>query len=106
MERGWQVAEQKAEAGRRGQAGEMARSTVEDWAEESNRQAARLEQTGLVSDGAYGEFRRKLARGGGTVAFGSKASRSCAVFGRLTLTFHQGRPTKAVLGKLTTEGQM
>jgi len=53
-----QEAEQMEETGRRGPSGEMNRVTADDWAEESNRQARRLQRATMTSDGAYGEFRR------------------------------------------------
>ena len=74
-----------------------ARLTADDWAEESGRQARELEHARLESDGVYGEFRRKLARGEVMSASAEKLTAAVRFSGRITLTFHQGKLTKTIL---------
>ena len=97
METERQEAVQKQEPGRCGAAGEMERLSADDWAEESDRQARKLQQTSAVSHGAYGEFRRKLACGEVVSRAAEKLGEAVRFSGRITLTFHQGKLTKTVL---------
>ena len=90
-------AQRREEAGRRGPAGEMERLSADDWAEECDRQGRRLQQVAVASDGAYGEFRRKLASGELVSRAVEKLAEAIRFSGRLTVTFHQGKLTKTVL---------
>jgi len=96
MEAKRREAERKLEMGRPGSEGEITRLTADDWAEESSRQAQKLEQAKMESDGVYGEFRRKLARGEVISASAEKLAAAVRFSGRITLTFHQGKLTKTV----------
>ena len=90
-------AERREEVERRGPAGEMDRVTADDWAEECDRQARQLQVATAASDGAYGEFRRKLAGGEVISRAAEKLAEAVRFSGRITVTFHQGKLTKTVL---------
>ena len=90
-------AEREKEPGRRGPSGEAERLSADDWAEETNLQAQRLEQGGVASLGFFGEFRRKLACGEVISKAAEKLAEAIRFSGRITVTFHQGKLTKTVL---------
>ena len=104
MATGSREAEQKEDVERRGPAGEMGRVSADDWAEECDRQARQLQLATVASDGAYGEFRRKLACGEVISRAAEKLAEAVKFSGRITVTFHQGKLTKTVLEESYYEG--
>jgi hypothetical protein len=83
-----------------GPAGEIARSSADDWTEESCRQAAQLARTNSAARAAdagaslFLEFRRKLASGEALSRALARLAMALRFSGRITISFHQGRVTK------------
>jgi hypothetical protein len=77
------------------------RSASDDWAEESNSQAAALAAAGSPSEtGIFAEFRRKLAMGEALSRAFARLAEALRFSGRITVSFHQGRITKTVFEEL------
>jgi hypothetical protein len=78
------------------------RTTADEWAEESNRQAGELSggATAPVESGLYLEFRRKLAMSEALSRAVAKLAEALRFSGRITISFHQGRITKTVVEEL------
>ena len=80
-----------------GPSGELARSTPDDWTEESSRQARALRAAAAEPQRLFAEFRRKLATGEVVSRAMEKLAEALRFSGRITITFHQGKVTKTVL---------
>jgi len=97
------MSERKPEAPNRvdpelfGPSGEQARSSADDWAEESSRQARTLRAAPAEPQRLFAEFRRKLATGEVVSRAMEKLAEALRFSGRITITFHQGKVTKTVL---------
>lgn len=77
------------------------RSTADDWAEESSRQASALASVRAGAEtGIFAEFRRKLAMGEALSRAVARLAEALRFSGRITVSFHQGRITKTVLEEL------
>lgn len=78
------------------------RTTADDWAEESNRQAGELSggATAPAESGLYLEFRRKLAMSEALSRAVAKLAEALRFSGRITISFHQGRITKTIVEEL------
>ena len=80
-----------------GAQGEMARSSSEDWIEESNRQARDLASASPDPQGLFTEFRRKLAAAEVMSKALARLAEALRFSGRITVTLHQGKVTKTTL---------
>ena len=69
--------------------------SADAWQEESSRQAQRL--SGAPAPSLFAEFRRKLATGETLSRALEKLAEALHFSGRITVTFHQGKPTKTVI---------
>jgi hypothetical protein len=77
--------------------GEIARSSSDDWGEESGRQARALASSSPDPQRLFAEFRRKLAAAEVLSKALAKLAEALRFSGRITITLHQGRVTKTTL---------
>jgi len=93
-----------------GPAGEIARTSADDWSEESCRQAALLARTnsaapaGDAGTSLFLEFRRKLASGEALSRALARLALALRFSGRITISFHQGRVTKTACEEMYLPG--
>jgi hypothetical protein len=82
------------------------RSSADDWAEESNCQAAVLSRgvAAPADTGLFTEFRRKMAMGEALSRAFARLASALRFSGRITVSFHQGRVTKTVFEELHIAG--
>ena len=80
-----------------GPQGEMARSSSDDWSEESSRQARTLASSSPDPQRLFAEFRRKLAAAEVLSKALAKLAEALRFSGRITITLHQGKVTKTTL---------
>jgi hypothetical protein len=77
--------------------GELARSSSDDWSEESNRQARALAASFPDPQRLFAEFRRKLAAAEVLSRALARLAEALRFSGRITITLHQGKVTKTTL---------
>jgi hypothetical protein len=86
-------------------AGSDLRSIADDWSEESSRQIKAALAAPAQEQRIFCELRRKVAAGETVSKAIEKVVEALRFSGRITLTFHQGKQTKAVLEECYYRGR-